>query len=69
MSALANSEDSDKMPHNAAFQQGLHCLLKKQNNLHRKKHIFEIKACDPSLYTTDHSKFFVSNKKEESICA
>ena len=24
---LANSEDPDEMPHNAAFHQGLHCLL------------------------------------------
>ena len=23
---LANSEDPDEMPHNAAFHQGLHCL-------------------------------------------
>ena len=26
--SLANSEDSDEMPHNAAFHQGLHCLLR-----------------------------------------
>ena len=26
MSYLANSEDPDEMPHNAAFHQGLHCL-------------------------------------------
>ena len=25
---LENSEDSDEMPHDAAFHQGLHCLLK-----------------------------------------
>ena len=24
---LANSEDPDEMPHNAAFHQSLHCLL------------------------------------------
>ena len=24
---MANSEDSDEMPHNAAFHLGLHCLL------------------------------------------
>ena len=23
-----NSEDSDEMPHNAAFHEGLHCLLR-----------------------------------------
>ena len=25
---LANSEDPDEMQHNAAFHQGLHCLLR-----------------------------------------
>ena len=28
MGTLANSEDPDEMQHNAAFHQGLHCLLK-----------------------------------------
>ena len=28
MGTLANSEDPDKMQHNAAFHQGLHCLLR-----------------------------------------
>ena len=27
MGTMANSEDPDEMPHNAAFHQGLHCLL------------------------------------------
>ena len=27
MSTLTNSEDPDEMTHNAAFHQGLHCLL------------------------------------------
>ena len=26
--SLANSEDPDEMQHNAAFHQGLHCLLR-----------------------------------------
>ena len=25
---FTNSEDPDEMPHNAAFHQGLHCLLR-----------------------------------------
>ena len=29
MGTLANTEDPDEMPHNAAFHQGLHCLLAK----------------------------------------
>ena len=28
MGTLANSKDPDEMPHNAAFYQGLHCLLR-----------------------------------------
>ena len=28
MGTLANTEDSDEMQQNAAFHQGLHCLLK-----------------------------------------
>ena len=28
MHTLANSEDPDEMPHNAAFYQDLHCLLR-----------------------------------------
>ena len=27
MSTIANSEDTDEMQHDAAFHQGLHCLL------------------------------------------
>ena len=30
MSTLANNEDPDKMPYNAAFHQGLHCLLRQK---------------------------------------
>ena len=28
MGALTNSEDPDEMQHNAAFHQGLHCLVR-----------------------------------------
>ena len=28
MGTLANSEDQDEMQHDAAFHQGLHCLLR-----------------------------------------
>ena len=36
---FANNEDPDKMPHDAAFHQGLHYLLR-QANLQRKKYNF-----------------------------
>ena len=35
---LANSEHPDKMPHNVAFYQGLHFLLKDKIDLVRKKY-------------------------------
>ena len=70
MSFLANSEDPDEMPHNAAFHQGLHCLLCHEQ-LQRKNNIFNVKirTCDPSVYTTEHPKFIAANQKEESIRA
>ena len=36
MSSFANSEDPDEMTHNAAFHQGLHCLLL-QKTLYRER--------------------------------
>ena len=33
MITLANSEDQDEMKHNAAFHQGLHCLLREIHHL------------------------------------
>ena len=31
-STLINSEDPHEMPHNAAFHQGMHCLLRKNRS-------------------------------------
>ena len=49
---LANSEDPDEMQQNAAFHQGLHCLLRlKQHSgtdLHQN---YENSTCDPLKYT------------------
>ena len=66
MGTLANSEDPDKMPHNGAFHQGLHCLLGQERNI-----IFlEIINCDPSVYTMDHPDFInVCRLMENSIGA
>ena len=33
MGTLANSEDPDEMPQNAAFNQGLQCLLIQDRNI------------------------------------
>ena len=48
MGTLANSEDLDEMLHDAAFHQGLHCLLRQKSI--RERNI----TCDPSIYTRDH---------------
>ena len=51
MDTLANSEDPDEMPHNAAFHQGLHCLLRR--NQSSNTIFLKIIICDPSIYTMD----------------
>ena len=58
MCTLSNSEDPDEMQHNAAFHQGLYCLLR----LPSEKEIqfkSEIITCDPSMYTMKHLRFIV----------
>ena len=54
MGTLANSEDPDKMPHNATFYQSLHCLLRRNrwkslNTLYEPQHeIFNNLVCASS---------------------
>ena len=38
MSTLANSEDPDEMPHDAAFHQGLRCLLRQKRPSEKEIH-------------------------------
>ena len=57
------------MPHNAAFHQGLHCLLRlkyilSDNEIQFK---FEIITSDPLTYRMNHPKFIVSYQVEELI--
>ena len=64
---LANSKNPDEMPHNVAFHQCLHCLLR-QIHLQRKNYIyFLIIACDHSIYIMDHPDFIVCSFMESSI--
>ena len=43
MAHYANSGDPDEMPHNAAFNQGLHCLLRQFiDNSYKRKYVHEI---------------------------
>ena len=56
MGTLANSEHPDEMPPNAAFHQGLHCLLRQIRSSEKeikKKNL----TCDPSIYIMDHPDF------------
>ena len=39
MGSLANSEDPDEMQHDAAFHQGLHCLLSFKTTYSDRKYI------------------------------
>ena len=70
---LTNSEDPDEMPHNAAFHQDPHCLLRHNRSsekeiLYIKYNIFlEIIICDPLIYTLDHPDLIVCSFMGNSI--
>ena len=54
MGTLANSEDPDEMQHNAAFHQGLHCLLRLKQPSDTLIHVHDIlenTTCDPLTST------------------
>ena len=52
MGTLANSEGPDEMQHNAAFHQGLQCLLRlKQSPGTKMHHNLENSTYDPLKYT------------------
>ena len=68
MGTLANGEDPDEMQHNAAFHQGLHCLLRlKQPSGTELHHNFENSTCEPLKYTMDSPILIVSICVEKSI--
>ena len=46
----ADSEDTDEMPHNKAFHQGLLCLLKQKRSSEKRLQFYlEIVTCDPQI--------------------
>ena len=52
MGTLVNSEDTDEMHHNAAFHQGLHCLLRlKPPSGTEILNYLENSTCDLLMYT------------------
>ena len=71
MGTLTNSEDPDEMLPNAAFHQGLHCLLRQNPSAEKEIRctIFfgEIITCDPSVYVMDHPVLTLSNFMGNSI--
>ena len=65
---LASSEDPDEMPHNKAFHQGLHCLLRlKQSSGTEIHHNIENATCDPLKYTMGSPILIVSICMGKSI--
>ena len=68
MGTFTNSEDHDEMLHNAAFHQGLHCLLRKKKSSHKKYNIFLIIITGhPYIFTMDYTRVIVSNHEQEPI--
>ena len=68
MGTLENSEDPDEMQHNAAFHQGLHCLLRlKQPSGTEIHHNLKISTCDPLKYKMGNPILIVSMCMGESI--
>ena len=67
-STLANIEEPDEMPHKVVFHQGLLCLQRQKTIFRERNTLYlEIITSDPSIHTMDHTKFILSNQKEESI--
>ena len=48
MNTFANSDDPNE---NAAFHQGLHCLLRQMDHKRKYSIVVEIITWDPSIYT------------------
>ena len=68
MGALANSENSDEIWHNAAFYQGLHCLIRQNLSSEKElQYVLEIITCDPLISTMDHPDLLVCCFMENSI--
>ena len=65
MGTLANSEDPDEMPQNAAFHLGKHYLLLKifKQFSETEEHLYlELQTCDPSISCImNHHRFITSN--------
>ena len=58
MDTLANSEDLDEMLQNAAFHQGLHCLLRKKAMFRDEKHLNAFPASHEFCRLLSHLNMF-----------
>ena len=71
MGTLANSEDPDEMPQDAAFHMGLHCLLRLNKSSEKEIQYFFwkliITSVTPQYNTMDHLVFIVYSYMENSI--
>ena len=68
MDTLANREDPDEMQHNAAFHQGLHCLLRlKQSSETKIHHNLENSTYDTLMYIMGNLILIVSICMGKSI--
>ena len=47
---LTNSEDPGKMPHNAAFHQGIHSLIRQNGPSQKEIQYYPGITCDPLIY-------------------
>ena len=65
---MTNSEAPDEMPYNAAFDQGLHCLLRQNRSSEKEmQNLEEIITCGPRIYGMDPPNLIVSNFMNNSI--
>ena len=64
MCTLANSDDPDEMPHNVAFHQGLHYLLRRKRS--SKKEIPFLFGDNNLIYTMGNPKFTVYKTRRKN---
>ena len=68
---LANSEDPDEMPQDAAFRLGLHYLLRQNRYSEKELHLIyflKIETRVPSLCIIDHSSFMEKIIRLKMVC-
>ena len=57
LSTFANNKDPDEIPHNGAFDQGLHCLLRQKRSSEKEiQYFWKIITCESLIYRMDNSK-------------